>query len=203
MVELESCQMELIHSLVFFLHFWFSNCVSCIMIFSKAYFNNVISYHYVLPFSRSGWTWSRKYEKHGLFVFRSQEFALAASLYEAHSRRSDQGASDPADRSPDQGLHLPDLSAEDDPSRMLHPLGRLDPHRLRHRLLWSSGFVRSSRGDNFSITVFSHKTSLGGFPCSSELCVSYKLRRQPLSAIPSVFSPHHRARPSLCWISVN
>ena len=165
MVELESCQMELIHSLVFFLHFWFSNCVSCIMIFSKAYFNNVISYHYVLPFSRSGWTWSRKYEKHGLFVFRSQEFALAASLYEAHSRRSDQGASDPADRSPDQGLHLPDLSAEDDPSRMLHPLGRLDPHRLRHRLLWSSGFVRSSRGENFSITVFSHKTSLGGdFP---------------------------------------
>ena len=48
----------------------------------------------------------------------------------------------------------------------------------------------------FPLLCFLIRPVWGDFPvraCSSELCVSYKLLRQPLSAIPSVFSPHHRA----------
>ena len=43
----------------------------------------------------------------------------------------------------------------------------------------------------FPLLCFLIRPVWGGFPCSSELCVSYKLLRQPLSTLSSVSSSHH------------
>ena len=52
-----------------------------------------------------------------------------------------------------------------------------------------------------SVLSLTHKPSLWWCPSSIMLCVYNKLLNQSLSAITSVCSFHHRARPSVCWLS--
>ena len=52
-----------------------------------------------------------------------------------------------------------------------------------------------------SVLSLTHKPSLWWCPSSIILCVYKKLLYQSLSAITSVCSFHHRARPSVCWLS--
>jgi hypothetical protein len=92
-------------------------------------------------------------EKIHLFIFRPQTVSGVASPHETNPRRSDERSFHPPIRSSDQGHHLSDLSAQDRPSRVPHPGRRLGPDRLHHRLLRSSGFVRTPRG-SINLTCF-------------------------------------------------